>query len=374
VTESPRARLRDLALVFLRLGTTAFGGPAAHIAMMEHEVVDRRGWMTRERFLDLLGAANLIPGPNSTELAIHIGREQAGTAGLLVAGACFIIPAVAIVMALGWAYTRFGAVPSAAAVLYGIKPLLIAIIVQAIWKLARTAIRTWELAVIGAIAAAAYALGAHELAVLVAAGLVATGSGAIRRRAIAFMPMFPVASGMSFGLAPLFLLFLKIGAVLYGSGYVLIAFLRSDFVVRLHWLTEQQLLDAVAVGQVTPGPVFTTATFVGYQLGGPVAALVATAGIFLPAFVFVAFSGPIVKLLRRSKAASGFLDGVNVASLALMGVVAVTIGRAAVVDLPTAALSIAGAIVLLKWKVNPMWLIAAGALVGVARFAIAGAL
>ncbi|MGN6104333.1 MAG: chromate efflux transporter [Kofleriaceae bacterium] len=376
----PRARLRDLAWVFLRLGSTAFGGPAAHISLMEEEVVRHRRWLTHERFLDLLGAAHLIPGPNSTEMAIHVGYDQAGWRGLLVAGACFIVPAMVIVMAIGWAYVRWGALPEAEALLYGVKPVIIAVIAQALWGLARTAIKSWQLAVFTAAAIAANALGVNEVLVLVATGAAAWAakrferSGAARG-AGALAPFVPFATTATagavaapFGLVPLFLFFLKVGAVLYGSGYVLVAFLRADLVERWHWITESQLLDAVAVGQVTPGPVFTTATFIGYLLGGPTAALVATLGIFLPAFAFVAASGPLVRRLRRSPGAGAFLDGVNVASLALMAVVVVQLGRDALVDLPSLALAAASAVLLIGFRVRATWLILGGAALGLARW------
>jgi chromate transporter len=376
----PRARLRELAWVFARLGTTAFGGPAAHIALMEDEVVRRRRWITRERFLDLLGAANLIPGPNSTELAIHVGHDQAGWRGLLVAGACFIAPAMLIVMAIGWAYARWGTLPEASALLWGVKPVIIAVVVQALWGLARTAIKTWQLGALTAGAAAAAALGVDELIVLAAAGVAAAAIARVRAglagRAARSAMIAPIVAGSTakaaavaapFGLGPLFLFFLKVGSVLYGSGYVLVAFLRADLVARWHWLTEGQLLDAVAVGQVTPGPVFTTATFVGYLLGGPVAALVATLGIFLPAFVFVAISGPLVPRVRRSPTAGAFLDGVNVASLALMGVVVVLLGRDALIDVPAVALAAGSAIALIWLRVRSTWLVLAGAALGLVR-------
>jgi chromate transporter len=371
---SPR---HELALVFLRLGTTAFGGPAAHVAFMEDEVVRRRQWITRERFLDYLAAANLIPGPNSTELAIHIGRDRAGWAGLLIAGACFIAPATIIVTACAWAYVRYGALPVADALFYGIKPVVIAVIAQAIWRLGRAALRsagTWSIAIAAAVATA---LGIHELAVLGAAA--ATSVVALSRRRVSAIAATGVAAGggaalnaaaasasaaASFSLLHLFGIFVKIGSVLFGSGYVLLAFLRADLVQRLGWLTEPQLIDAVAVGQLTPGPVFTTATFIGYLLGGYAGAAVATAGIFLPAFVFVAASGPIVPRLRRSRTAAAVLDGVNAASLALMAVVGWQLARAAVVDPITATIGVASLLALLFSRVNSAWLILAGALVG----------
>ena len=372
-TAPERTRLRELAWLFGKLGFTAFGGPAAHIAMMEDEVVRRRGWMSRERFLDLLGATNLIPGPNSTEMAIHIGHDRRRWAGLVVAGVCFILPAVLIVTAIAWAYVRFGTLPELAGVLYGVKPVIIAVVVQALYGLGITALRTWFLGALAVAALAASLAGVNELIVLVAAGLVVVmvRVGRDRRaRAASWLPLpllgaTSTATATAFGLWPLFLFFLKVGSVLFGSGYVLLAFLRGDLVERLHWLTESQLLDAIAVGQVTPGPVFTTATFVGYVLGGPSAAALATLGIFLPAFVFVAISGPLVPRIRASKTASAVLDGVNVASLALMAAVTIQLGRAAVVDVPTAILAVAGAAILIKWKPNSAWLVLGGAVVGV---------
>jgi len=377
-TPEPPTALRELAWLFGRLGFTAFGGPAAHIAMMEDEVVRRRRWMTHERFLDLLGATNLIPGPNSTELAIHIGHARAGFSGLIVAGACFILPAVAIVTAIAWAYVRFGALPEVAGVLYGVKPVIIAVVVQALWNLGRSAVRSYALAAIGLAALAASLAGVHELIILAAAGAaVAVGRGArlgLRTSggAASWLPVpllgasATAATTTTFGLGPLFLVFLKVGSVLFGSGYVLLAFLRGDLVERLHWLTESQLLDAVAVGQVTPGPVFTTATFVGYVLGGGGGAAVATLGIFLPAFVFVAISGPLVPRIRKSKVAGAVLDGVNVASLALMAAVTIQLGRAAIVDIPTAILGALGALVLIKYRPNSAWLVLGGAVAGTA--------
>jgi len=376
--------LGELVRLFGRLGFTAFGGPAAHIAMMEDEVVRRRRWMTRERFLDLLGATNLIPGPSSTELAIHVGHDRRGWAGLVVAGACFILPAVAIVTAIAWAYVRFGALPELAGVLYGVKPVIIAVVVQALWSLGRSAVRSPALAAIGVAALAASLLGVNELVILGAAGvMLAAGRGGfarIGRRAASWVPVpllgvtTTAAATASFSLWPLFVVFLKAGSVLFGSGYVLIAFLRGDLVLRLHWLTESQLLDAIAVGQVTPGPVFTTATFVGYVLGGGSGAAVATLGIFLPAFVFVAISGPLIPRIRRSPTAGAVLDGVNVASLALMAAVTIQLGRAAIVDVPTAVLAALGAVVLIKYRPNTAWLVLGGAVVGTALSFVRGLL
>jgi chromate transporter len=368
--------LRQLALLFLRLGATAFGGPAAHIAMMQEEVVGRRKWLTHEEFLDLLGATNLIPGPNSTEMAIHVGHRRAGWPGLFVAGVSFILPAVVMVLALAWAYVQFSTLPRADALFYGIKPVIIAVVLQALWGLGRTAVKSKLLAGVGFGATVALLLGVNEIELLFSAGAVmAVVQEARRRRSTPRASMLsvgalPVAAGaastgVSFSLTVLFLSFLKIGAVLFGSGYVLLAFLRAELVERLRWLTEGQLLDAVAVGQVTPGPVFTTATFVGYVVGGLPGGIVATVGIFLPAFFFVAVSGPLVPRVRRSKTAGAFLDGVNVASLALMLVVTWQLGRAAIVDVPTAVLALSSAVLLFRYRLNSAWLVLAGSVVGI---------
>jgi chromate transporter len=388
-----RTPLGEIAGLFLKLGATAFGGPAAHIAMMEDEVVHRRAWLTRDEFLDLLGATNLIPGPNSTELAIHIGHARAGIPGLVVAGVCFILPAAAITTGCAWAYVRFGRLPELAGILYGVKPVVIAIVLQALWRLGRTAVRGPWLALLALAAAAANALGTDELAVLGGAALLALAVHHVRSsrpgtrpdagvRAWAAVPALPVgvlaaagagvaASGAAstFGLWPLFAFFAKVGSVLFGSGYVLLAFLRGGLVDERGWLTEAQLLDAVAIGQLTPGPVFTTATFIGYLLARGPGALAATLGIFLPAFVFVAASGPLVPRLRRSVAAGAVLDAVNCASLALMGVVTVTLASSAVVDRTTLALGLASAICLLGLRVRSSWLVLAGALAGLVAHA-----
>jgi chromate transporter len=367
--------LKEVALLFFRLGTTAFGGPAAHIAMMEHEMVRRRRWVTRERFLDLLGATNLIPGPNSTEMAIYLGHLASGWVGLVVAGLCFIVPASLVTLALAWAYVNFGSRPQAEALLYGVKPVIIAVVVQALWGLGRTALKTVPLGLLAAVAVAAAAGGVNQLLVLVAAGAAGVLMQNIRRSVglsrLWSNGIVPVATsaavaGTPFSLTGLLLFFLKVGAILYGSGYVLLAFLRADLVDHWHWLTDRQLLDAVAVGQITPGPVFTTATFVGYLLGGVPGAVVATIGIFLPSFIFVAISGPLVPRLRRSPTAGAFLDGVNVGALALMASVTLSLTRAALIDVPTALLAAVSAILLLWWRVNSAWLVLGGALIGVA--------
>ena len=391
-----RGSLKELALFFLRLGITAFGGPAAHIAIMEDELVRRRKWLSREKFLDLLGASSLIPGPSSSELAIHIGYLRAGGAGLVIGGACFISPAAILVGTIAWAYVRFGHLPAVAALLYGVKPVVIAVILQALWGLGRTAVKSWLLAVAGAICVALSFAQLNVLAILFGTGaalaclhalsksrtekhvagaltLVSAWRGA-RAGLARFFPWMGAtgAAAVVPGMIPLFLVFLRIGSIVFGSGYVLLAFLRADLVVHRAWVTDTQLVDAVAIGQVTPGPVFTTATFLGYLLRGPAGALVATVGIFLPAFILVAISGPLIPLIRRSTTAGAFLDGVNVASLALMAAVSYQLGRSAIVDWLTAALVIASAVLLLRFRINSAWLVLGGAVIGITARLVKG--
>jgi chromate transporter len=372
-TDHEPAALREIAGLFLKLGLIGFGGPAAHIAMMRDEVVTRRGWLSEREFLDLLGATNLIPGPNSTEMAIHIGRVRGGWRGLVLAGVCFILPAVLIVLALAWLYVAYGATPAAEWLLYGVKPVIIAIVVQALWGLGRGAVKSLLLAAVGLAVIALYLLGYNELALLFGGGALVMLAANLRRlgqarAAPALLLGLPGAllaqAGAPVSLGTLFLTFLKIGGLLYGSGYVLLAFLRNDFVERLGWLTDQQLLDAVAIGQVTPGPVFTTATFVGYIVAGLPGALVSTIGIFLPSFLFVALTNPLIPRLRRSAWMGAFLDGVNVAAVGLMVAVTWELGRAAIVDWLTAALALAAALLLVRFRVNSTWLIAGGAIAG----------
>jgi chromate transporter len=378
--EIREASLGEIALVFLKLGTIAFGGPAAHLAMMEEEFVRRRRWITHAEFLDRLATANLIPGPSSTEVAIFIGQLKRGWRGLIVAGCCFIIPAAVIVSVIAWAYVRFGSLPKVEGVLSAIKPAVVAIVIQALGKLGRTGVRTALLAVIAVLAAGLSLLGVSPVLVLVFAGLLSSAALAMKNRllgAAAFPKIFgfpklvaaamTVASvGVAFpvGLTRLFLSFVKIGSVVFGSGYVLLAFLQTEFVERLHWLTEKQLIDAVAVGQFTPGPVFTTATFIGYVVAGWLGAAVATVGIFLPGFVLVAVSGPLIPRLRRSAAAAAALDGVVAGSLALMAVVAWQLGKASIVDRISLGVFVVSLIALLRFRVNPAWVIAAAAVVG----------
>ncbi len=385
-SETPTAKtslgeLARLGGIFLRLGVISFGGPAGHIAIMEDELVRRRGWVTREKFLDLLGAVNLIPGPNSTELALYLGLLRAGWAGLLVAGAGFILPAAILVAAMAWAYMRYGMLPQTTALLYGAKPVIIAVVAQALWGLGRTAVKTKFLAAIGIAVVVASFLGVGPLLLLFSAGtIVALGRALLERP-----PSRPSLMGLFFGATALpagaagaaavgvwslFFYFLKVGAVLFGSGYLLLALLRADLVERWHWLTEAQLLDAIAVSQVTPGPLSTAATFIGYLLAGPWGALLATIGIFLPGFVIVAASGRLIPRLRQSRLAGAFLDGVNVSALALMAVVSWQLGRAALVDIPTIAIAIASGVLLWRFHVNSAWLVLGGALAGLAVSAL----
>ena len=383
-----RSPLADLAVLFLRLGVTAFGGPAAHIAMMRDEVVDRRKWLTDAEFLDLLAATNLIPGPNSTEMAIHLGYRRAGLAGLALAGVCFILPAALIVLPIAWAYARYGETPQAAWLAYGIAPVIIAIVAQAVIKLGRAAVTGVAPALLGAAAAGLSIAGVNELLLLgggAVAGLAVAGArtlgrggpsggAAVAAWAAAFAAggaclhaasaVAAAAASVPVTLTRLGLFFLKVGSILFGSGYVLLAFLRADLTERWGWLTEQQLIDAVTVGQVTPGPVFTTATFIGYLLGGVPGAVLATVAIFLPGFVFVALTQPIIPRLRASVLMGGALDGVVAASLGLMLAVTWQLAGAAITDVPTAGVAAAAAVILVVWKPNSTWLILAGAVAG----------
>ena len=365
--------LKELAALFLRLGVTAFGGPATHIAMMHDETVVRKKWLSDEGFLDLIGATNLIPGPNSTEMAIHIGFMRAGWRGLIVAGACFILPAAAIVIALTWLYVEYGTTAQGEQLFYGIKPVMIAIILQALYLLGRRAVTDVLRSIVAVGVIAGYFLGVNEIVLLLAGGLVVmTVKNAERLRDTnASALLFPIL-GMgaaevgekAVSLKSLFLIFLKIGSVLYGSGYVLLAFLQSDLVEKLGWLTGQQLVDAVSIGQLTPGPVFTTATSIGYILGGLPGAAATTLGIFLPSFIFVAVSIPLIPKIRNSSWASGMLDGVNAASLGLMAAVTFQLGKVSITDPLTAAIALIAAGALFFFRVNSTWLVIGGGIVG----------
>lgn len=374
--EQRRHRLMELTSVFFRLGTVAFGGPAAHIAMMDDEVVKRRQWMSREALLDLIGVTNLLPGPNSTELAIHIGYERARWPGLFVAGGSFILPAMTLVWLLAALYVRYQSVPQMGWLLYGIKPVIIAVVLQALWKLGKKAAKDRPTTMVGVVAIALYFTGINEVLLLLICGLAVmlvknwqsqnTTIGVFLLPASGALAQVgtTTSAAVSVGWAGVFLFFLKIGCVLYGSGYVLLAFLQRDLVENRQWLTSQQLLDAIAIGQITPGPVFTTATFVGYLLAGNAGALAGTIGIFLPAFLLVGLVNPWVPKIRRSPWASGFLDGVNAGALGLMAGVTYTLGQAALVDWVTGVLAVLSAIAVFRFKVNSAWLVIAGGVVG----------
>jgi chromate transporter len=370
--------VREVALLFLKLGAIAFGGPAAHTAMMRDEFVRRRRWVTDERFVDLVGATNLIPGPNSTELAIHLGFDRARWRGLLVAGVCFILPAALIVTGLAWAYVTYGHTPAVVGILYGIVPAVIAIIAYALFGLLRTAVKNVWLGGLAVAALAAYLLGVNELLVLASGAALAAVAYTVRHpprgsRGLFAAPLF-VTEGQPLSVDPtgeqllqLFTTMLKIGAVLYGSGYVLLAFLRGEFVDRLGWITEEQLIDAVSIGQVTPGPVFTTATFIGYLVAGPIGAFLATVAIFTPSFLFVGLLTRLTEKLRSSPLTSVMLDGVNATALALMAGVSYQLARSAIIDPLT--LGVAAVTLVLLWmtRLNNAWYIAGGALMGLAR-------
>ncbi len=366
---------REVGGLFLRLGTIAFGGPAAHVALMREELVRRREWVSDQRFADLMGATNLVPGPNSTELAIHLGHERAGWRGLLLAGAAFILPAALMVTGLAWAYVEYGGTPAVDGLLYGVVPVVVGIIAWALAGLGRTVLASPWLVVLAGAALAAYLLGANELVVLAAGAVVAVLAHGLRSAAdrqhalvlplLAGTPVFTDPTGSQ--LAQLFLTMLKIGAVLYGSGYVILAFLEGDFVDRLGWVSHQQVLDAASVGQVTPGPVFTTATFLGYVVAGLPGAVLATVAIFLPSFVFVALLTRLATWLRSRAWTSALLDGVNATALALMAGVSLELGRSALVDPLTMGLAVATVVLLWRTRLNSAWFIAAGALVGVVR-------
>ena len=366
-------KLKEVAALFLKLGTISFGGPAAYIAIMHDETVKRRKWLDDGQFLDLVGATNLIPGPNATEMAIHLGFLRAGWLGFIAGGVCFTLPAMIIVLFLAWVYVQHGSMPQAQWLLYGIKPVVIAIIAQALWNLGKKAIKGPLTAAAGLIILVLYFAGINEIALLFGGGLAVMLIMNLKRlggQTLGVL-LFPLGTAgilsqisTPFALPIMFLTFLKIGSVLYGSGYVLLAFLRADFVVRLGWLTDQQLMDAITIGQITPGPLFTSATFIGFILGGLPGALLATLGIFLPSFIFVAISNPLIPRMRKSPWFGSLLDGVNAASLALMAAVTWQLGRSSLTDPFTIVVAIAALALLIRFKVNSTWLIIGGALIG----------
>ncbi|MBL8059857.1 MAG: chromate efflux transporter [Chthonomonas sp.] len=382
--------LFEIATVFLRLGSTAFGGPAVHLAMMEEEFVRVRKWLTHQELADLMGAANLVPGPNSTEVAIHVGLRRGGVPGMFLAGACFILPAALIVAAIAWAYVQYQRLPAVQSALYGIKPVVVAIVAQAIFSLVSKVVETWPKRFVLVIAFVLSVFKVNELLLIFGSGLLLGGTALKSHRrwadirplllllgtisVIAVIPLgWELTNGTSLSTSPLnvFLYFLKLGSVLYGSGYVLLSFLQADLVLQWKWLSQAQLFDAVAVGQFTPGPVFTTATFIGYILCGWQGAIAATVGIFLPAFVFVAIGEKLLTTLRSSELTSGFMDGVSASALGLIAAVLVEMGSAAFVDATSVMVALASLAVLLRFKINSAWLIAAGAVIGICSSAIA---
>jgi chromate transporter len=385
--------LKELAHVFLKLGSIAFGGPVAHIAMMEEEIVRRRKWITREYFLDLVGATNLIPGPNSTEMAIHIGYVRAGWSGLATAGICFIVPAGLITAVFAWAYVKFGSLPKVAPFLYGMKPAVLAVMLSGLWRLGRTAVKNWQLFVIGLGVTIASLLRVDEVAALLIGGSVGMiwlrlstpGKTPLGKKIIIGLASSTIYSILGKGrgfaqtltiatvavggpagsyLWKLGLFFLKVGAVLFGGGYVLVAFLEGGLVHDYGWLSQQQLLDAIAIGQFTPGPVLSAATFIGYLIAGMPGAVVATAAIFFPSFFFVAALNPVVPKLRQSLWTSAFLDAVNISSVALMLAVIVKLGQTTLVNWPTSLIAIASAAAAFRWRLNGFWLVLGGATAG----------
>ena len=374
--EEKKSRLKEIATVFIKLGSIAFGGPAAHIAMMDDEVVEKRKWLSKEKFLDIIGATNLIPGPNSTEVVMYLGYDRGGWLGLLIAGSMFILPAMLIVLAFAFMYVRYGAIPEVSGILYGIKPVIIAIVLQALIRLGKSAIKSKATGIIGIVVILLSFFGFHEILLLSLAGLImmliSNASKFRKVRASSFLPIFLSVSSLvpqqtqqdGMSLAKVFLTFLKIGSVLYGSGYVLLVFLETNFVERFHILTSKQILDAVAVGQFTPGPVFTTATFIGYLIQGIPGAILATIGIFLPSFLLVGLLNPIIPRLRDSKLLSSILDGVNVASWGLMAVVSFKLATSAVVDIATAVLAVLSLFIVFKFKINSAWIVLFGGMVG----------
>jgi chromate transporter len=372
MVQKKNKELKEVAKLFLKLGTTAFGGPAAHIAMMRQEVVIKRGWLTEQHFLDLIGATNLIPGPNSTEMAIHIGQERGGWKGLIIAGLCFITPAVLITGCFAWLYKSYGRLPQVQPFIYGITPAVIAVVLAAIYPLAKKSLQTIELGIIGIVALALSLLGFSEILILFGAGFVAMGLAAIRLKknnaAGVLFPLFATTAS-NYGFfgqvnIRLFLTFLKIGAILYGSGYVLFAFLDSELVAH-GIISRQQLIDAIAVGQFTPGPVFSAVTFIGYQVNNINGAIISTIGIFLPSFIFVALLNPLVRKMRGSKLFTAFLNAVNVASIALIVMVCYQMGRDSLTGWRPVLIAVCSAAILFKYRtINSAVIILGGSIAG----------
>lgn len=368
----------EVGRVFLWIGTVGFGGPAALIALMHSEIVERRKWLSEQQFADLYGATNLIPGPNAMEMALHVGLTRGGWVGFFASGAGFALPAVTIVSVLAALYVRFGGLPAVSWLLYGIKPVVIALILQALWNLGKTVFKRWLLAAIGLTVLGLYFLKVNEIALLFGGGLLVMLVEQAQRKpppkVASFVPLLglgaPALAAVPYSASTLFLSFLKIGGVLYGTGYVLLAFLRPEFVLRLGWLSDQQLLDAVAIGQVTPGPFFSTAAFIGYLKGGLAGAALGALGIFLPSFVYVAATHSWVERARSSPWAASLLDGVNATSLGLMAAVTVELGQGAFVDPPAIAIGVLAFVLLVRRKINPSWLILAGAIIGLVRWLI----
>ncbi|MDY8134965.1 chromate efflux transporter [Aquimarina sp. 2201CG5-10] len=367
-----KKKLIEVAVVFFRLGCFAFGGPAAHIAMMEEEVVHKRKWMDRQHFLDLIGATNLIPGPNSTEMTMHCGHERAGIAGLFVAGACFVFPAVVITGVLAWFYTSYGQLPEVAPFVFGIKPAVLAIIASAILKLGKKALKSWEIGIIGVLVLVISLLGVNEVIALLSAGILGTLYFYSKSKLVStsksiapfFIFKFSTAAFIKLTSLKIFWTFLKVGAILYGSGYVLFAYLDAELVTK-GWLTRPELIDAIAVGQFTPGPVLSTATFIGYQLGGFWGALAATCGIFLPSFLFVLILNPLIPKMRKSKVLSYFLDSVNIAAVAIMLSVLYAMSVDTLTGWKSILIALVSSVMIFVFKkVSVMWIVLGGAVLG----------
>lgn len=359
-------QLKELIKLFSRLGITAFGGPAAHIAMMRHEVVSKKQWMDNSQFMNLVGLTNLIPGPNSTELAIHIGKDRAGWRGLLAAGACFILPAVLITGCIAWLYKKYGTLPEVEPFIYGIRPAIIAVIVMAVYPLAKASVKNYKLAIIGALALVLAFIGLQEILVMFGLGLVYMLYSRLttNNNLVSILPILSLTPEKVISNTSLFLIFLKIGAILYGSGYVLFAFVDEELVVR-GILSRQQLIDAISVGQFTPGPVFSSVTFIGYQVNGFMGAVAATLGVFIPSFVFVAVLNRFKDRLMRSKLFASFLDAVNVASVAVIAVVCWQMGQESITDWQTISIALTSLILLLaKPKLNSAYIVLFGSIAG----------